>query len=44
MIRMKGHSPEEKKWINKMCVYVCLIAVGIVLVGYCLDEYLGYWG
>ena len=39
-----GHTPAEKRFINKGCVYVCLIAVGIIIVAYYLDEYLGYWG
>ncbi len=31
-----GHTPAEKKWINKMCVYVCVIAALVVFAGYAL--------
>ena len=31
-----GHTPAERKFINKMCVYVCVIAALVVFAGYAL--------
>ena len=31
-----GHTAAEEKWINKMCVYVCVIAFVIMFASYIL--------
>ena len=35
-LKDREHTPAERKFINKMCVYVCVIAALVVFAGYAL--------